>query len=327
MSWHIKSTGTIADIQAALNALVVDDEIEAQQFATVKEVFNNSVGQGSTTPDVVVPNTFLYGVTNAEDSKLQLIASGRMDGRVSWVNYNLSVVKLIPQNAIVGTVHPIPFDTTTITQGGGGGGADLFLFDSGDTFTFSSTALTSLTVPLWMTDVPFVTISLPNLATSTNYIDIDTCPDLESVDLSSLVSCGDGTSGLYLTSCNSLPSISLPSLVTVDGELYFQTSAALVSFSAPSLVTINGDVTADTNPLLTTVTLTSWLPTNGTTIGLDGNALNLASVNHILARCVANAAFVSGSVLLNGGTNAAPAGQGATDVTTLTGRGVTVNTN
>jgi len=122
MGWHIKATGTIAEIQAALDALVVESVIEAQQFETVKEVFNNSVGQGSTTAQVVVPNTFLEGVFPSESRKLQLIASGYMNGRVSVVNYTLEVVKLNAGGAIIGTVSSSVFNTTTITQDGGGDG-------------------------------------------------------------------------------------------------------------------------------------------------------------------------------------------------------------
>jgi hypothetical protein len=47
----------------------------------------------------------------------------------------------------------------------------------------------------------------------------------------------------------------------------------------------------------------------------------------VLARFVANAEFVSGTIYLSGGTNAAPTGQGLTDVTTLRARGVAVFVN
>src|SRR5688572_5763455 len=76
---------------------------------------------------------------------------------------------------------------TVICSPGGGSGGDLFLFDAGDTFDFSSTALTSLTTQLWITESPFVTVSLPNLETSTNYVEIDVCDDLESINLDSLI--------------------------------------------------------------------------------------------------------------------------------------------
>jgi hypothetical protein len=47
------------------------------------------------------------------------------------------------------------------------------------------------------------------------------------------------------------------------------------------------------------------VPTVHTTIDLSGNALNEASVNAILARCVASESFTAGTVNLAGGTIAA----------------------
>ena len=47
-------------------------------------------------------------------------------------------------------------------------------------------------------------------------------------------------------------------------------------------------------------------------------------LQQILARCVANPAYVTGSIVLGG---AAPTGQGVTDKATLIGRGVSVLTN
>ena len=69
------------------------------------------------------------------------------------------------------------------------------------------------------------------------------------------------------------------------------------------------------------------VPINGVSFNVQNCALTAASVNALLARFVANAAYVSGSIDLSGGTSAAPTGQGITDSATLTGRGVTVSTN
>jgi len=207
-------------------------------------------------------------------------------------------------------------------------GSDLFLFDSGDTFTFSSTALTSLTDPLWIANCPFVTISLPNLVTSTNYIDIDNCPDLTSTNLDALESCGDGTDGLFFSDNDSTTSLSLPAFETSSGTFSIQNNTLLVTISVPSFLTCSaGNMDWDTNPALTTVVLSSFIPRNGMTIGIDGCALSQASVDLVLARCVANAAYVTGTVNLDGGTNSAPSAAGLVNVGILTGRGVTVNNN
>lgn len=160
--------------------------------------------------------------------------------------------------------------------------------------------------------------------------------------------------GFDISGITALQTVSIPNLVSVDptnsqgGYVFFATLAALTSFTVPLLETVAGgftiqncnaltslsfpalesaELTLQNNTSLTSITLANWEPTDGEDVTMGGNALSAASVNHILARCVANAGYANGIVDLSGGTNAAPTGQGATDVTTLTGRGVTVNTN
>ena len=81
------------------------------------------------------------------------------------------------------------------------------------------------------------------------------------------------------------------------------------------------------NTHLTTVSFPNYVPTNGHADIYTINAFSAATVNAILARYIANAGFVSGSIDISGGTNAAPTGQGITDKATLVTRGVTVTTN
>ncbi len=71
------------------------------------------------------------------------------------------------------------------------------------------------------------------------------------------------------------------------------------------------------------------MPTDGKLIGFQDCALSVESVDHILARCVASAGYVSGNVNLSGGTNAVPSAAGLTSKATLEGRdpGVTVTVN
>lgn len=113
----------------------------------------------------------------------------------------------------------------------------------------------------------------------------------------------------------------------------FETMDELTSLSFPNLVSIDPDNTqggylwiSDCSSL-TSLSMPVYEPTNGIDQTLSGNALDATSVNAFLARCVAAAGYVSGTIDLSGGTNAAPTGQGAADVVTLTGRGVTVSTN
>ena len=81
------------------------------------------------------------------------------------------------------------------------------------------------------------------------------------------------------------------------------------------------------NPGLTTIELPVFLPTQGMTLDFQDNALTAATVNAVLARLVANPAFTSGTVHLEGAGNAAPTGQGLTDKATLLGRGVALTTS
>ena len=99
-----------------------------------------------------------------------------------------------------------------------------------------------------------------------------------------------------------------------------------------------GDVLViDKNPYLTSLTLGTigTLKTiGGDTVYLSNNALTETCVNNVLALLVSldgtngTTEFGSGKTLeLQGGTNAAPTGQGILDVATLTSRGCTVTTN
>jgi len=115
------------------------------------------------------------------------------------------------------------------------------------------------------------------------------------------------------------------SFTTIIPGIAFYGVTDLVTVSLPNLVDITiGGLVFQGSPLLTSVSLPVFVPRNGMTIDISGGALDVTSVDGVLARCVANAAFVSGTVNLSGGTNAAPTG---TDKATLIGRGVTVTTN
>lgn len=127
-----------------------------------------------------------------------------------------------------------------------------------------------------------------------------------------------------------LTSVSLPVLTTIDNSSFLSgSSPAMISFSLPALITVDnsGAITVSNSPALTSVSLGSATFGNGTVLDFSANALTDVSVNHVLARAVANLAYVSGSINLSGGTNAAPTGQGIVDKATLIGRGVTVTTN
>jgi hypothetical protein len=98
----------------------------------------------------------------------------------------------------------------------------------------------------------------------------------------------------------------------------------MTSLDLSALVTIGEmNIGIMGNTILESIDLSSFVPISKGKFYFSGNALTAESVNAILARFVANAEFVLGTIDLSGGTNAAPTGQGLTDVDTLMARGVT----
>lgn len=222
-------------------------------------------------------------------------------------------------------VTSITFRRTTMTGGVLIENLDTLLTVSSTTLTEiepgSDTALptfpTGSSVYITLCDA-LTTVSFPNLTSIGESLVLGTCAALTTINFDSLQKlglwCDDPVSGFFQLSIsgnNSLTSLSLPSFVDFDDPTQ-------VSYT---------EVAVENNPLLTTVSMPAFLPNNGISVLFRSNALTQASVDHILARCVANAAFVSGVVRLNGGTNAAPSVTGAADKATLIGRGVTVVTN
>lgn len=134
---------------------------------------------------------------------------------------------------------------------------------------------------------------------------------------------------ITVSSNPALTVVALPELKEVFGGISVFNSVALAGLNLPKLVTISGPggLNASVAIALTTVALPNYLPTNARPQNFGGCALTQASVDHVLARCVASADYVSGFVTLNGGTNAAPGTQGQIDKAILISRGVMVATN
>ena len=151
--------------------------------------------------------------------------------------------------------------------------------------------------------------------------DINNMIGLTTLNLNSLTA----TTGNFSHGGGALSSLNVDSLVTIGANVSLDFKGASLSF--PSLVTVVGNFVANSLAGLTSFSAPVWLPTDGTTIDFVLDGLDQTSVDHILARCVANPAFVSGTVDLAGGTNATPSAQGLIDAGILTGRGVTVITN
>jgi hypothetical protein len=168
--------------------------------------------------------------------------------------------------------------------------------------------------------------SAPNLVTVTDSFQFDNAPKLTNLSCPVLASIG---ADLSVSTDNLLTAVSFPALTVVPGSFAIQTSAALTSISLPALTSIGADVFCGASPLLTSVDLPNVIFQEPGIVTFFNCGLNAASINQILARCVASPIFASGgiSVTLGGGTNAAPTGQGNLDKATLIAAGNTVTTN
>jgi hypothetical protein len=146
---------------------------------------------------------------------------------------------------------------------------------------------------------------------------------LESIRFPNLT---EVTGGFVYILADQLTNFEIPLLESTSSFFYFS-SDTMTSLSAPSFITCPTYFEISGCNVLTTISLPNFLPTLNSNVTANNNALNAASVNHILARCIANAGYTNGTVLLDGGTNAAPTGQGITDKNDLIARGCTVTTN
>lgn len=177
-----------------------------------------------------------------------------------------------------------------------------------------------------------VDISLPALkahvgATNQN-LTIASNLALTTANFNSLQS---STQAVVLNDSPLLVTLQLDRLVFVNSFFSITGDSALSTLSLPALVTVCNfpllGFLASNCTSLANVSFPKYLPTKGRLQSFDNCALTEASVDHILARCVASANYTSGTVNLSGGTNAVPGVQGQLDKATLIARGCTVLTN
>lgn len=282
-------------------------------------------------------------VWNAESLTLGDWSLQVQDTKLTWTPRSSNIAEEIGFFSFVDMpgITDIVFGATTSLQG--------FDIESTETpVTFQAPNLTTIPqgVLRFIANIGLETISCPALTSVGFPIEFSDNEALSDLDLSALVSSqstsfgnNDLLTALDLSSLTTvtsqfacsghaiLASLSLAALATVSGAFSCSSNPSLTSLALTSLTSIGETLTCTNNAALTTISLPAYLPTNGQNQSFNGCALNVASVNHFLARCVANAGYVSGTINLAGGTNAAPAGQGSTDKTTLIGRGCTVTTN
>lgn len=123
-----------------------------------------------------------------------------------------------------------------------------------------------------------------------------------------------------------LTEILFPSLQVHGWGMSIDSNPLLPSISFPSLITAEG-MAIKNCAILDTISLPLIVPSNGKNYNFSNNALLLASVDGFLARCVANAAYISGTVNISGGTNAAPTQGAGSSHDILVARGVTITHN
>jgi hypothetical protein len=143
--------------------------------------------------------------------------------------------------------------------------------------------------------------------------------------------------GFFLAFFAGLLEIRFPNLTQIDplnaqnggSGITITDNAILKTIDFPLLTTVGAgnNISIQNNGALTAVNLPNFLPGNGQHVIIQSNFLPSAQVNAILARCVANPAFVTGSVGLQQNIPAPPTGQGIADKATLIGRGVSVFTD
>lgn len=201
--------------------------------------------------------------------------------------------------------------------------ASPMISDAGITYSFPT--LTSVNRFDFHSDPVVTSISFPSLTSIGDFFDVDSCPLLTTLSLPVLTSAG--ANGIDIDSCPNLATVNLQSLVSIAAVgFYGNDCTSLVLLNLTSLVSNGGPTIFNGCTSLTTVTVPNWIPSDPTTIRFDNCALLAASVNQILARCVASG-MVASTIDLSGGTNAAPTGQGIIDKAALIAAGNSCVTN
>jgi hypothetical protein len=165
-------------------------------------------------------------------------------------------------------------------------------------------------------------ISFPNLIAFPDDVFIALNPALVSISAPLVVSAAT----ISWTQNPVLASVNLDSLVSLTGSLVF-TDSALTSLNLPALTTILAgfNFSVEGNPIVS-LSIPNLIFGDPAFLNCFGCALDAASVNLILARCVASGLTTS-TIDISTGTSAAPSGQGIIDKAALILAGNTVFTN
>lgn len=238
----------------------------------------------------------------------------QLDSNSNFTSLTVTNLKTVGSSLFLGLSHCNCNFPALLTVG-----MDQFGFGLGDFQPLGNPVAAALSAPL-LTDV------------GNNFVFSD-MPALTSVTLTNLKNVGMASFNgrLDWSNCDALVTISMNSLLGVGNSIVFNGCLLLATVNMTAAWLILNDtgivLNGDNCPALVTWNAPNWQQIqNGVTVQWPSCALNAASVNQILAQCVAS--NVSGCTIdISGGTSAAPSGQGVADKATLIGNGNTVNTN
>jgi hypothetical protein len=216
-----------------------------------------------------------------------------------------------------------------IANAGGNGGEAMLTGEPSDELLFSQLGIDAAFLGTNLVGVTAIVFRVVNFG---GYFNLDDCEELLTVSFPNMLTFGAGfDSGIEIESCALLTSFSAPLLTTLNcASFAFIFNSVLVEINLPNLVSVPiCNIVVNGNASLANINWPNWVPTPGFVMNFADNALTAASVNHILARCVASPTWGAlGETLdINGGTNAAPTGQGIIDVGVLSARGAGIFTN
>lgn len=224
--------------------------------------------------------TFSMGSTVITEVLLPALTS--IGGAFNWSGMSKLHHISAPNLVTIGTNLTLQF-----SGNGAVGGSPVYQFD------FSS--LTTVGGSLNMGGCTTVaSILLPVLNSVASGITISGSTTLTTLSIPLLTTCGN-TSTCAISGCTGMTTLNLASFVTCQA------------------VTMNG------NTALATLSFGAWVPKiGGYTFTWNGDALPAATINSLLAQCVAvGPGLINTTGDMQGGTNAAPTGQGIIDKGTL----------
>lgn len=167
-------------------------------------------------------------------------------------------------------------------------------------------------------------IDASSLTTIATHLSVEQNASLTNLLIGNLAWVG-GSIQIY--GCTSIKVVDVHSLTNIGSDFNVYGNTAMYELNISSLWNPANGITASGNTALTNVLVAGFSPVAGFPFDFSGGALYQDSVDAVLARCVANASFTSGSLNLSGGANSAPSPAGVADMITLSNRGVTVTIN